>query len=125
MEKDTVAFVRGNTIQLVRVKHARTFGERFMGLMGVSPREHHYAVVFHMAHEGRMSASIHMLFMRMPIDVLFLNGQRGVVDVVEGLTPWVLNYTPVRPAKYVVEFPARTLSSLLRGKKQSDLSVKW
>lgn len=103
-----IVSIRGKKIHLVRVKHARTLGQRFMGLMGVSPREHDYALVFHMHEEDRVRASIHMLFMKMPIDVLFLDAQKKVVDAVL-LQPWTLNYTPSRASKYVVELPAGTI----------------
>lgn len=98
----------GKNIHLLRVKHARTLGQRFMGLMGVSPEEHDYALVFHLNDEDRVRASIHMLFMKMPIDVLFLDAQKKIVDSTT-LKPWTWNYTPTHAAKYVVELPAHTL----------------
>jgi hypothetical protein len=113
--------IHGNQLKLLRVKHARTFGQRFMGLMGVSPREHDYALVFHMNEEGKMSASIHMLFMKMPIDVLFLDSEKKVVDIVSCLRPWVWNYTPKHESKFVVELPAHVLSE----KIISGMRVTW
>lgn len=114
--------IRGNTLHLVRVKHARTFRERFMGLMGVPPREHTYALVFHMNEVGKMSASIHMLFMKMPIDVLWLDEKKRIVDKIENLEPWTWNYTPKRPAKYVVEMPA---GAIRRYAVRSQGIVEW
>ena len=109
-----------NVLLLNRVKHARTFTERFLGLMMVSPSEHDYALVFHMHDENKMGASIHMLFMKMPIDVLFLDAEKKIVDYAT-LKPWTINYTPVRAAKYVIELPAGTLpTSSLTG-----LRVQW
>lgn len=102
--------VMGKKIHLARVKHATTFAQRFMGLMGVSPKDFDYALVFHLAAEGKLSASIHMLFMRMPIDVVFLDGEKNVVDAVEELPAWALNYTPSHAAKYIVELPAGTIA---------------
>ena len=100
---------KGNTFHLVHAKHARTMSQRFMGLMGVSPNAFDYGLVFHLAEEGRMNASIHMLFMRMPIDLLFLDSQRRVVDMVKNLQPWTLNYTPKKDAEFVIELPAGTI----------------
>jgi uncharacterized membrane protein (UPF0127 family) len=34
------------------------------------------------------AASIHTFFMRFPIDVVFLDGDRRVLKVVPGLAPW-------------------------------------
>lgn len=107
-------------IQLLRIKHARTFSERFMGLMGVSPREHDYALLFHMREESALGASIHMLFMRMPIDVIWLNAKKEVVDF-QTLHPWMWNYTPRAKAKYVIELPARTLNE----KTPFGMRVDW
>lgn len=116
-----IVFIRGNAIHLHCVKHARTFEERFLGLMGVEPADFNYALVFHLAQKGKMSASIHMLFMKMPIDVLFLDENKKIVDMVECLKPWTWNYTPKKPAKYVAELPEHTLN----GKIKPGMSVGW
>ncbi|QQR92220.1 MAG: DUF192 domain-containing protein [Candidatus Iainarchaeum archaeon] len=100
----------GEQFHLRQVKHARTFGQRFMGLMGVSPGSYDYALVFHLHTPGKINASIHMLFMRFPIDVLFLDARQQVVDAVESLPPWTLNYTPKKDAAYIVELPAGTIA---------------
>lgn len=113
--------IQGKKIFLHRVRHAQTFWQRFKGLMGVSPSEHDYALVFHMLHEDQLGASIHMLFMRMPLDVLWLDEKKKIVDFAT-LKPWVFNYTPVKPAKYVVELPAETIGKLnVRG----GVTVVW
>lgn len=112
--------VSGKKIRLSPVKHARTFWDRFKGLMGVSPHEHDFALVFHMHAEDRVGASIHMLFMQMPIDVLWLNEKKQVVDFAT-LKPWVWNYTPQKPAKYVIELPAHSFN----GNVKNGMSVDW
>jgi len=45
-----------------------------------------------------------MLFVFFPIDVIFLNSKKKVVDKTT-LNPWQLNYTPKIPSKYVIELP--------------------
>src|ERR1700694_5570262 len=55
--------------------------------------------------------SIHMFFMRFPIDVLFLDRQRRGKKVVLGLKPWRISPI-VFGARTVVELPAGTLSDL-------------
>jgi len=57
--------------------------------------------------------SIHMLFMRFPIDCLFVgpaqeDGSRRVVAIHRGLPPWRGVVWYVRGAKGVVELPAGT-----------------
>jgi hypothetical protein len=62
------------------------------------------------------TSSIHMLFMRFPIDCLFVGpalpadgGTRRVVAVRHALPPWRGIVMPIRGADGVVELPAGTL----------------
>jgi uncharacterized protein len=52
----------------------------------------------------RPTSSIHMFFMRFPIDAVFLDGQLVVLKVVPGLEPWRVAFA--RGAKSVVELSA-------------------
>ena len=84
---------------------ATSFGSRFMGLMGRSGLP---------AGEGlwlRPASSIHMLFMRFPIDVVFLakpdvDGGRRVVAVRRALRPWTGVVWWARGADGCLELPA-------------------
>ncbi len=51
---------------------------------------------------------LHMLFVFYPIDVLFLDKKRKVVDMKENLRPFAF-YTPRRPCQYIIELPAGTI----------------
>ncbi len=51
---------------------------------------------------SRMNSSIHMLFMRFPIAVIWLDGDLRVVDTVLA-RPWRPVYLPARPARYTLE----------------------
>ncbi len=84
---------------------AESFGGRFMGLMGRSS----------LAPGGglwlRPASSIHMLFMRFPIDAVFLaradgEGARRVVSVRAGLRPWLGVVWWARGADGCLELPA-------------------
>jgi len=57
----------------------------------------------------RPTNSIHMFFMRFPIDALFLTRDLGVVRVVRDLAPWRM-VGPVWSAWSVLELPAGTLA---------------
>jgi uncharacterized protein len=77
---------------------AATPWRRFKGLLGRSSM-----------HDGeglwiQRSSSIHMFFMRFPIDVVFLDGNLQVRKVVRDLKPWRI--AAARGAKSVVELPA-------------------
>ena len=52
--------------------------------------------------------SIHMFFMRFPIDVLFIDKKNVVVYSIENIKPWTISRV-VWNAKYVVELPVGTI----------------
>jgi uncharacterized protein len=91
-----------------RVHVARSFMARFRGLMGRAQLS---------GDEGLYlpgDSSIHMLFMRFPIDCVFLakpaaDGTQRVVAVRHRLLPWRGLVWPVRGAAGVVELPAGTV----------------
>ncbi len=47
---------------------------------------------------------LHMLFVFYPIDVLFLNKNKEIVEIKTNLKPFAF-YTPKNKAKYIVEMP--------------------
>lgn len=87
-------------------RFARTFLGKFKGLMFARGSKFNHALVFELGNETRMGASIHMLFVFFPIDAIYLDAKKRVVDVVRALKPFALNYTPKKPAKWFVELPA-------------------
>ena len=91
-----------------RLRVADTALSRMRGLIGRSGLERD---------EGLLIAtnSIHMLFMRFPIDALFLSapdadGDRTVVAMRPDLPPWRGVVWYVRGAKAVIELPVGTLA---------------
>jgi uncharacterized protein len=80
---------------------ARTFFARGMGLMGRATLPEGYALVIY------PESSIHMLFMRLPIDVLFVDQSHRIISLREHLPPWhpFAGVAPWR-GRYVVELPA-------------------
>ena len=71
---------------------------RLRGLLGRTKLERGEGLLL------RPASSIHMWFMRFPIDALFLDGDNRVLRVVEHLAPW--RVAGCRRAKAVVELPA-------------------
>ncbi len=100
--------VSDGSVVCERVVAGRSFGQRFRGLMGrdqLDPDEGLYLE----------TSSIHMMFMRFPIDALFLarRGATGACDAVglrEHLPPWRGVVLPVRGAHAVIELPAGALA---------------
>jgi len=86
-----------------KVRIADSAFKRFKGLMLERKENFDYALVFLLPNESRYGASIHSLFMRFPIDVVFLDNGKKIVDLVKGFKPWSLNLTPKKPAGFIVE----------------------
>jgi uncharacterized membrane protein (UPF0127 family) len=86
------------------VERVNTMWGRFLGLMGRRelPAGHGLAI--------SPCSSIHMFFMRFPIDVAFLARDGTVKRVYHGIRPWHVSRI-VRGAKTAVELPAGTLSA--------------
>ena len=87
-----------------------SFWQRFMGLMGRASMPTGHGLYL-------PANSIHMMFMRFPIDALFVSredesGYRSVVSVRPDLPAWRGIVLPVRGAQGVVEMPAGTLAQL-------------
>jgi len=78
---------------------AATFFERLLGLMFRASIAKDEALIFHNVN------SIHMLFMRFPIDVLYLDKDNQVLKVKHSLKPWRMS-SCIR-AKATIELPAK------------------
>jgi uncharacterized membrane protein (UPF0127 family) len=91
-----------------RLKLGESFRQQFLGLMGRSSMEDGEGLYL-------PSSSIHMMFMRFPIDALFVSaqgrdGRRTVVGLRPDLPAWRGLVLPVRGAQGVVEMPAGTIA---------------
>lgn len=58
---------------------------------------------------SRSGSAIHMFFVRFPLDIIFADSDKNVVDIVS-IGPWK-TYTPKKPAKYVIEMEKGTIKS--------------
>ena len=94
----------GKTI-IEKVRFANGFFSNMKGLMFESEKNFDYALIFPLPYESRIGASVHMMFVFFPIDIIFLDSKKHVVDKAT-LVPWMLNYTPKKPAKYFIEMQA-------------------
>jgi len=97
------------TVLATEVETAETVGEQAKGLMGRSSLPDEYALVFRFEEPpGWVPAplthwrSIHMLFVRVPLDVLWIMG--GTVRKVKTVPPWI--GLGLGRADTVVELPA-------------------
>jgi len=99
-----------------RVKFAKSHFQKARGLMFEKKANFDYALVFLFGHETRMGASIHMLFVFFPITVIYLNSDKKVVDVAV-VNSFALNYTPKKPAAFLVELPVAKAKGVNLGDK--------
>ena len=85
-----------------RVEWADSFGKRFLGLMGRAELPSGDALVL------EPCQSVHMLFMRFPLDVAFVEQDGTVVAIYRDLRPWRLSGFH-KAARYAVELPVGAL----------------
>jgi uncharacterized membrane protein (UPF0127 family) len=102
-----------------KTKIADSFLKRLKGLMFAKKPD--YALIFELEKEDTINASIHMLFVSFPIDVVYLNSNKKVVDIKLDLRPGTLNYTPKKPSKYFIEFA----TGIIQGKISLDDKLEW
>jgi uncharacterized membrane protein (UPF0127 family) len=98
---ESIVFNETKKMEIGSAKFADSFFSRLMGLM--FKKKIYQGLILKIPNgRGRRGSSIHMFFMRIPLDVIFLDENRKVVDVVS-LKPWQ-TYVPKHPARYVIEF---------------------
>ena len=79
-----------------------SFYDRFIGLMGKKKIEANEALCL------RPCNSIHTLFMRFSIDVIFIDLSNKVIGLIENLKPWKLTKT-VKTGVMVIEMPSGSI----------------
>ena len=100
MEFVTLEKPNGEIIARPRV--LRHWWERLRGFMFRRKLEPGEALLFVNPRETIADAAIHTLFVGMPLGVVWLDGERRVVDTVVA-KPWRPHYAPSQPAKYFLE----------------------
>jgi len=91
-------------IVAARLEVARSLWSRFLGLMFRSELPAGHGLLI------RPCNSIHMFFMRFPLDVAFVDEAGVVLHIVRGIRPWRVSRI-VRRAKGAFELPAGTLAA--------------
>lgn len=66
------------------------------------------AWIFVFSRTGRLSLSITTHFMLFPIDIIFLDSKKKIIDVKENLKPWKC-YVPKADSQYVIELEQGTV----------------
>lgn len=84
------------------IKPANTFFKRFAGLMFRNSLNEGEGLLL------RPCSMVHSFFMRIPIDVVFINKENMVEQTIENLKPWRFS-AMVLKATVVIELPAGTI----------------
>lgn len=58
---------------------------------------------------SRSGSAIHMFFVKFPLDIIFADANKKVVDTIS-INPWKM-YTPKKPARYVIEMEKGTINT--------------
>lgn len=72
-----------------------------------------FGLIFKREYESIVGSSIHMLFVFYPINVIFLDSNKKVVDIKKRLRPFTF-YSPKKKAKYIIELPIETDISFIK-----------
>lgn len=82
-------------------KIADNFLKRGLGLM-FRFKDIDYGLIFDLKTESKERATLHMFFVFIKINVLFLNAEKEIVDIKKNFKPFCM-YTPKKKARYVIE----------------------
>ncbi len=101
-------------VLLARIRWCENFWCKGRGLMFRArlPSDEGLLFVYH--RESKMDTTIHMLFMRFPIAVIWLGADGMVVDQVLA-KPWRLAYAPRQAAQFFIEGPPELLDRVKIG----------
>lgn len=92
--------IKYNSLEMAKnIEVCRTLTSQMFGLMFRSRIPADYAMIFVM--KKPTSIGIHMLFMRFPIDVIFLNEEKIIVAMAH-LLPWT-GHKAMKNIKYIIE----------------------
>jgi uncharacterized membrane protein (UPF0127 family) len=102
--------------QPILAKYCKSFLCQLRGLMFTSSLAANSGLLLVQGSESRLNASIHMMFMRMDLAVIWMDKANTVVDKVLARR-WKLMYVPRKAALYVLETGVEKLSEFNIGDK--------
>jgi hypothetical protein len=101
---------------LIKAKYCASFFCQLRGLMFIPSLPDDAGLLLVQSSNSRINASIHMMFMRIDLAVIWINDTFEVVDRVLA-RKWKLSYVPQQPAKYVLETNVNNLNDFNIGDK--------
>ena len=110
------------TVVATDVEMADTVLKKTVGVMFRRHLPPGFAMIFDMGRDMRANIAIHMVFVLVSIDVIYLDGRRTIVDIKHNLRPWIGMAIPKKPARYAIEMAAG--SAVKHGLKNGD-TLTW
>ena len=104
----TITFINKNTKQKYKIKnisYANTFKKRLLGLMGKTNFD---GLMFKQKYENRFYSSIHTCFMKVPIDIIYVN-EKNEIQELKKLEPWKIYIPKNGYIKYIIELPENSM----------------
>jgi uncharacterized membrane protein (UPF0127 family) len=103
MKLVTITNKRNNKLIGNKIGSADNFVSRFFGLMRKKNLNEQEGLLINPCN------SIHMMFMKFPLDIIFLDKQSKIVHLIEGLKPWRVSPVILK-SQSVIELPEGTIS---------------
>lgn len=108
--------IQNKTKNFVIIKKAKLCKSMFCKAIGLMFRSKKPDCGLVFIFNKELRADLHMLFVFFPIDVLFLDKDKKVVDIKKNFKPFGY-YAPKAKAQYVVELPVGVLKNTVVGDK--------
>lgn len=102
---------------MAKTRMASTSWNKLKGLMFENHEKFDYALVFLLRKESIIEATIHMMFVFFPIDIVYLNKEQKVVDIAQNIRPFTPSYSPKKPSKFFIELPVGVAKGISLGDK--------
>ena len=100
----------------ILAKYCQSFFCQLRGLMFTASLPESTGLLLVQGSDSRVNSSIHMMFMRMDLAVIWIDSKYAVVDSVLARR-WKFAYLPQRAAKYVLETDVSSLNAFNVGDK--------
>jgi uncharacterized membrane protein (UPF0127 family) len=105
-------------VKPIKAKYCQSFLCQLRGLMFTPKLPENEGLLLVQGSDSRMNSSIHMMFMRIDLAVIWINSEFTVVERVLARR-WKLGYIPKQPAMYVLETNVSSLNDFNIGDKVS------
>jgi uncharacterized membrane protein (UPF0127 family) len=87
------------------ITFANTFRKRLIGLMW---KRNFNGLIFKQKLSNKFNASIHTCFMKVPIDIIYVN-EKNEIQELKKLVPWKLYIPKNGYIKYIIELPENSI----------------